>query len=273
MNVVSFMGANYVAREVGWDGGEDWGRCDAVANAAFAPLETYGERLEEVLRQVREAGFDHVDLWTAHLNWRWASAEHVQVAVSALERHGLRVASMAGSVGSTREELAAACRVAAAVGTDVLGGMGDVLPADRAGTVEVLRAHGMRLGLENHPERTPQEVLAAIGGDADVLGTTLDTGWYATHGYDPVAAVHVLGGRILHVHLKDVERPGEHVTCPWGAGCVDIASCVDALAEIGYTGALSIEHEPFDHDPTTECVAMHAALDAQLASLVGGRRA
>ncbi len=265
---ISFMGANYVAREVGYAGGEEWGPCDAATNAAFSPLGTYEARLDAVLASIRGAGFDQLDLWTAHLNWRWATPEHRDIAVEALHRHGLRVVSMAGTVGATLDELAAACRIANAVGTTVLGGMGEILLADRDGTAAVLREHGVRLGLENHPERSPAEVLAKIGDDSpDVLGATVDTGWFATHGYDAPTAIRELGDRIVHVHLKDIERPGEHVTVEHGTGCVDIPGCVHALVEIGYAGALSIEHEPWHVDPTQECVEMRHVLRAQLERL------
>lgn len=261
---LSFMSANYVAREVGYAGPREWGPCDQAANAFFSPVETYAERLDAMLSQISDAGFDRIDLWTAHLNWRWATADHLAVATSGLERHGLTVVSMASSFGATTEELAAACGVANAVGTSILGGMGQVLLGDRDGTVRVLRERGVRIALENHPERSPDEVLAKIGDDADVLGTALDTGWYATHGYDPARAIRELAPRLMHVHLKDIERPGEHETVPHGTGCVDISACVDALIEIGYDGVISIEHEPWDHDPTDECVEMLAALTAQL---------
>ena len=69
-------------------------------------------------------------------------------------------------------------------------------------------------------------MLAAIG-DEPMLGAAVDTGWWATQGYDPVAAIHELSGRLFHVHLKDVEEPGTHVTCMHGDGCARIADCVD----------------------------------------------
>ena len=88
------------------------------------------------------------------------------------------------------------------------------------------------------------------------LGAAVDTGWWATQGYDPVDAIHELSDRLFHVHLKDVEEPGTHVSCMHGEGCARIADCVDALLELGYAGAVSIEHEPFDRDPTAECARM-----------------
>ena len=105
----------------------------------------------------------------------------------------------------------------------------------------MLDAHGVRFGLENHPERTPSEVLAAIG-DGRAIGAAVDTGWWATQGYDPVAAIHELSDRLFHVHLKDVEEPGTHVTCMHGVGCARIVDCVEALLDIGYAGPVSVEH-------------------------------
>ena len=268
---VSFMSANYVAEKLGYGAAEDWGPCEAATNAAFAPLETFGVRFEALLGTIRAAGFEALDLWTAHLNWRWATADHLRIATQALEHHGLRVVSLAGNFGSTPDELDSACRLATALRVPLLGGMAEVLFSDRAATEAVLREHGVRFAYENHPERTPAEVLAKIGDAADVLGTAVDTGWYATQGYDPVRAIVELGDRILHVHLKDVEAEGTHVTCKYGTGCAAIAQCVDALVALGYHGALSVEHEPYDFDPTDECTEMLAMLRAQLADReVGG---
>jgi sugar phosphate isomerase/epimerase len=261
---ISFMSANFVARELGYGAADEWGPCDAATNAAFRPLEAFAERFDELLGSIRTAGFEELDLWTAHLNWRWATPQHLLVATQALQRHGLGVVSLAGNFGDSPAELADACRVANALGTTLLGGLADVLVTDRPATEAVLRDHGVRLALENHPERSPAEVLAKIGDDADVLGTALDTGWYATHGYDPVRAIRELDGRILHVHLKDVEQPGTHVTCTYGTGCAEIARCIDELIGLGYSGAVSVEHEPFGFDPTEECVEMLWMLRAHL---------
>lgn len=267
---VSFMSANYVGRELGYGAAEEWMAFDEAANRAFEPVETYGERLDALLAPIAAAGFADVDLWLAHLNWRWATREHVQIAREALVRHELRVVSLAGNFGATPSDLAAACRLANALEVDLLGGMGDVLRRDRAGAAEVLREHGVRLGYENHPEKSPPEVLQLIGDDADVLGVALDTGWWATQGYDPVQAIRDLRDRLFHVHLKDVDHVGDpHVTCVHGAGVANIDGCVDELLASRYAGGLSIEHEPFDHDPTLECAHMREALEARLAEARG----
>jgi L-ribulose-5-phosphate 3-epimerase len=267
---LSFMSANFVSAELGYGAADDWGTFDDATNRAFAPLETFEARFRRLLSTITGAGFDALDLWTAHLNWRWATPEHVAIARDALEEHELVVVSLAGNFGSNAEELETACRLANALEVDLLGGMGDVLRSDLTGAAEVLRAHGVRFGYENHPETDPRQVLELIGNDADVLGATIDTGWFATHGYDPVQAVTDLRERLFHVHLKDVEQAGTHVTCMHGAGVVDIEGCVDVLVASAYDGALSVEHEPYDHDPTDECVRMREALQAHLERVRGG---
>jgi L-ribulose-5-phosphate 3-epimerase len=263
---LSFMSANYVAKELGYGAADEWGPFDDATNAAFEPLGTFAERFDDLLATITGAGFDTIDLWFAHLNWRWATAEHVALAREALARRGIRVVSLAGSVGATTDELADACRLANELDVDLIAGVGEVVRRDRKGAAAVLREHGVRFGLENHPERTPQEVLGAIGDDADVLGAAVDTGWWATQSYDPVAAIGELSERLFHVHLKDVEEPGTHVSCMHGEGCANIAGCLEKLVAVGYSGPASIEHEPYDRDPTDECVRMLARAREQLAA-------
>jgi sugar phosphate isomerase/epimerase len=239
VNTISFMTANYVAREVGY-AMHGWGHGDRATNEAFRPLDTYEERLDELLGDIRALGFDAIDLWGAHLNATWATDEHLRIARAVLDGHGLTVASV--------ETVVPAARVARAVGADLLVGP------------EVLDGDGLRTAIENHDERTPAGLLAKAGD-----GVCVDTGWWGTQGYDPVLAIEELGERILHVHLKDVLEPGTHDTCRWGLGIVDVEACVRALRRIGYTGALSIEHEPEHEDPSEDCRAMLAMLRGWLA--------
>ena len=107
-------------------------------------------------------------------------------------------------------------------------------------------------------------MLEAIG-DAEAIGAAVDTGWWATQGYDPVAAIYELSHRLFQVHLQDVEEPGTHVTCMHGEGCARVFDCVEALLDIGYAGPVSIEHHSFDRDPTPECARALTMVREQLA--------
>jgi sugar phosphate isomerase/epimerase len=260
-NRISFMTANYVARETGY-AMHGWGHGDSATNAAFAPIDTYAAKLDELLADVRRLGFDTVDVWGAHLSPDWATDEHLAAAREALDRHGLGVATYATWLSP--ENADRACALALGLGTDLIGAG---FSGDRGRLLGVLRERGVRLGIENHPDETsPSDVLARIGDDTDVLGATVDTGWWGTHGYDAPRAIDELAGHVLHVHLKDVLRVGEpHDTCRWGEGVVDVEGCVRALKRIGYTGAITVEHEPETSDPTAAVGEMRGELERWLA--------
>ncbi|MGH2820822.1 MAG: sugar phosphate isomerase/epimerase family protein [Actinomycetota bacterium] len=272
MNTISFMSANYVARVLGYRMTDGWGQGERATSDRFSPLDTFGEAFDEILRDARGLGFEAVDLWTAHLDWRWATDDHLSAARELLARHGLAVASLAGSFGATPEEFEAACRVARAVGAPVLGGFSDLLAIDRSALVGLLYDYDLRFGIENHPEKHPREIEARIGdGAGGRIGATIDTGWYGTQGYDAALAIEQLAEHVVHVHLKDVYSPGAHVTCAFGEGCVPLHRCVQALESIGYEGAASVEHEPEDHDPTEECRRSLSTLRGWLQDTAGAR--
>jgi L-ribulose-5-phosphate 3-epimerase len=257
-NVVSFMTANYVARQTAY-AMHGWGHGDRTSNEWFSPLETYEERFGELAADIESLGFGAIDLWGAHLHKSWATDEHVAVACELLGRHGLSVTSYATYLGAGETERV--CDIAAALGTALLGGMASDLP----GALPVLRERGVKLGIENHPEKNPSELLAKIGDDGDALGATVDTGWWATQGYDAARAIEELRDHVLHVHLKDVLAIGEpHETCRWGEGIVPVEDSVRALRRIGYTGGIAVEHEPETFDPSDDCAAMLATLKAWL---------
>jgi L-ribulose-5-phosphate 3-epimerase len=259
MPAIAFTTANYVARETGW-AMHGWGDGDRATQERFRPLETYAERLDEILLQVRALGFDTVDIWGAHLGPAWASAEHLAAARESLERHELRVATYATWVDSSNIERT--CELARGLGTHVIGAG---FSGEPEALVPALREHDVRLAVENHPEQVPAEVLAKIERGDGCLATTVDTGWWATQGYDPARAIDELQDRVVHVHLKDVRAVGEpHETCPWGEGIVDIEACVSALRRGGYDGALVIEHEPEDHDPSEEIGTLRERLEEWL---------
>ncbi len=268
MNTISFMSANFVARQLDYEMRGGWGEGDRAANDYFRPGETFGARFEALLAEIQAMQFEAIDLWLAHLNPEWASEEQVATARRLLDDSGLRVVSLAGWFGRSPEEFERCCRLATALDCRVLGGSTTVLESDAAFAREALRRYGLRLGLENHPEKTPQVMLQKIGaqeGDRGLIGVTVDTGWFGTQGYDAAQAIRELGPHVVHVHLKDVRAVGTHETCAYGEGIVPLADCVRALQEIGYEGAISVEHEPEMGDPTAAVLASRRQLRQWLA--------
>jgi L-ribulose-5-phosphate 3-epimerase len=258
-NAVAFPTANFVARETGY-GMHGWGHGDRTTNEAFAPLETYAARIDALLADVRSLGFDTIDLWGAHLSPEWATPAHVEAARATLARHGLSVSTYAAWVTPANAERV--CELTRALGTSLIGAG---LSGEPEAIAPSLERHDVRLAIENHPERTPAEVLAKIERGGERFGATVDTGWWGTRGYDAPSAIEELGGHVWHVHLKDVFALDEpHDTCRWGAGIVPIEDCVRALERIGYAGAIAVEHEPETFDPSDELRAMREQLQGWL---------
>ena len=94
---VSFMSANYVGDASSATAtADEWGPCDERRTRPSRRSRRSRERFEGLLATIASAGFDALDLWTAHLNWRWATPEHVRIARAALDAHGLQLVSLAG---------------------------------------------------------------------------------------------------------------------------------------------------------------------------------
>lgn len=256
MMQISFMTANYVARQVNYhmDGG--WGQGDKATNEHFKPIKTFGERFEEYLKDIREMGFEAVDIWTSIINPNWATDSHIDTAIDLLGEYNLPVISLAGGFGSNADEFEAACNLASELNTEILGGSTSMLTKDRSLMIGMLQKYGLKLGLENHPEKTPQDMFDKIrSGHDGALGACIDTGWFGTQGYDAAKALEELGPHLMHVHLKDVLEVGKHETCRFGEGIVPIRECVAVLKRIGYAGVISVEHEPDFKDPSEDCKA------------------
>lgn len=265
MQTISFMTANYVARHVGYNMTEGWGQGDSASQAYFKPLDTFGERLEGYIRDIRALGFDALDLWTGVLHHEWATPEHIQIARTLFQQANMNVVSYAGGFGDTPEQFEKSCRLCVTLDIPVLGGGSGLLHTDRRAMIEILHETGRKFGYENHPEKTPEELLNKIGaGNTDVIGVAVDTGWFGTHGYDAADALAKVADRLFHVHLKDVRAAGGHDTCRYGEGVVPIRECVETLKRVGYTGAISVEHEPDFSDPTDDVKASYDMLKGWL---------
>lgn len=260
---ISFISANFVARELGYNMTQGWMQGDGATQAHFAPIATFELRFRAMLAEVKALGFVHLDLWGAHLHPDWASPDHVAAARAALHDLGLTVHSLAAWCGSL-EHIKGFARVANGIGASVLAGGAPVVRTSRAEALTILRDQGVKIAFENHPEKSATEILEQIGADTDVLGAAPDTGWWATQGTSAPEALHELKNHLLTVHLKDIKQSGAHETCRFGDGVADIAGCVAVLKDIGYTGVVGIEHEPEHHDPKADVLYSKGWLESRL---------
>jgi predicted dehydrogenase/sugar phosphate isomerase/epimerase len=260
----SFVTACLVARPLKYRMDQGWGQGDKASNDWFAPLDTFASRFDAMLGEIKALGFDSIDLWCAHLHWRWATVHHVETAKELLAKHGLVVRSYPAWVMGGAADLHAACRLCVALDIPYFVGNCELFGTDRAAAVAILREHGVGYAIENHPEKSAAEMLARLGaGDEDLVGLALDTGWCGTAKWDALAALRELAPRLFAVHLKDVKAPrvsrtglhfidNGHETCRLGDGIVPIRAIVGQLRSMGFRGSIGIEHEPETYDPREE---------------------
>ena len=182
-NPIAFMTANFVARETGYaiDG---WAHGDRTTQEAFAPLETYAERFDALLADVRALGFDTIDLWGAHLAPRLGDGRARRGGARGA-RAARPHASRRTRRGSSPANVERACEMTLALGTTSIGGG---FSGDPAAIAPGAREHGVRLGIENHPGADAgggarEDRRAATG----MFGATVDTGWWGRTATTPRA--------------------------------------------------------------------------------------
>ena len=253
---IGFISANYVARQAGYPGGDtsDWGDHAQRTRENFDT-----DDLNTWMAEVADTGFDGLSLWTAHCWYHNGSDDRIERVRDLSESHDLPLYSYGGSLGEPpenteqelRESWKRAFEAADHLGCNRLVGGYDN-PEARSIIPELVAEYNLEYAYENHPEGSAMEIRDQLPGDDDRIGIAFDTGWAGTQGLDAATTIRDLGDDLLEVHLKDVISEGEHETCAFGDGIVDIEGCVTALNDIGYNGWVTIEHEPFDRDPLPE---------------------
>ncbi len=234
---VAFNTANLVGRVSGYRYAlARWGEQHQKTIAA-----TDEKAWASICSDVAMAGFRAVELWEAHAAPESLDADKAKVWSRILRDHGLRPIAYAGGL---RPETLQICQWLGI--PQIAGGLRGLTP-DVA--TRLCRDAGVKFNFENHPEKSVEEILKAIGGGNDWLGVCVDTGWLGTQGVAAPAAIAQLNGLVRHVHVKDVRRAGAHETCRLGDGVVNIPATLATLKNIGYQGWYSWEDEPEDRNP------------------------
>lgn len=121
-------------------------------------------------------------------------------------------------------------------------------------TIEKLvKEYDIRVGFHDHPKRPndpgykmwdPNYVLSVVKDRDPRIGSTADIGHWVRSGLDPLECLHILDGRIISVHLKDLnEKSPDAHDVPYGEGVSDIPAVLNELKRQHFEGNISIEYE------------------------------
>ena len=118
---------------------------------------------------------------------------------------------------------------------------------------KLVQEYNIRVGIHNHPKRAdnpnykywdPEYVLSCVKDLDPRIGSCADTGHWIRSGVKPVEALKILQGRIVSMHLKDLNEfaPGAH-DVPFGKGVADMDAILKEMRRQGVDGMISLEYE------------------------------
>jgi len=93
----------------------------------------------------------------------------------------------------------------------------------------------------------------------DHIDACVDVGNFKRGGVDPITALDQLDGRILNVHLKDVDEDGRETAI--GAGTVGVQNVLNHLDDMGYQGLVTIEYTRHPEDITRRIADLKKAVN------------
>lgn len=248
------------------------------------------ESLERALEGIARAGFPAVEIgcvcgYCEHIVPEQMTAADAKALAAQVERHGLRIASIAGHIdlqgpllgkgpdaaAEGFRRLRARIDLAARLGVTIVNtGVGvagadedmDAFLTEFRRLLDYAQQNGVKIGVESHAgvsETAAASLAFCLRVGHPALGINHDAGnvrFYA--GQDPVAdlerVIDDIGEWLVHVHIKDHRGgKGDWDFPPLGEGDLDLAALAALYRRIGFAGPYSLEIEfrgPDSSDPT-----------------------
>lgn len=263
-----FLQAGLCAAAATFSGSALFSQTRAKKAAFTLALQTYTLRnfkFDELIKITRLTGIDEVEI--AGGNTWWDGERKRSVALNAeerrrlqtvLEENNVRAVSLGGSPGTSED-----FDFAKEFGLQFLQGEP---PVDKL--VEVSRRaaeYGIRYSLHNHAFDSRywdyRETLKRVLDCDPALGICPDTGHFIRSGFDPLEVIHACKGRMVSVHLKDLngvvllkdvedleqaerkKRQGGFRDVAWGTGEGQVAAVLKELISQGFKGPVVIEYD------------------------------
>ncbi|WP_084469783.1 sugar phosphate isomerase/epimerase family protein [Jiangella gansuensis] len=238
---------------------------------------TFGPQpVAEALQRIADLGFSVVDLAAApsyfeHIRLVDPPAGQAEVVAGLVQAHGLEVAGFISvpwvpdaidDAEELRRRYVVAADAALAVGASAWIVDANVPASDdshgRAVSLarfkrtitmaaELAAARGLRLGIEAPHSGTlaaslPEVIELLDAAGLPDLGIGLDTCHIFNSGASTADMLSAIGGRVVHVALRDAHADGR--SCTPGDGAFDFDEFFQLLRQVGYTGDATLELEP-----------------------------
>lgn len=211
----------------------------------------------ETLKKVEELGVKYLEAYPgqklgaddpeAVFNYNM-SDENIALVKAALKKHNIKLVNF-GVVGfeNSPEATKKVFEFAKKMGIETI--VTEPGYDDYSNIQKMVKEYGIKVAIHNHPEPSkyarPETVLKNIK-DLDIrIGAAGDTGHWLRTGVNPIDALKLLTGRVINIHLKDLDAFGkkEAEDVPFGSGVANIHDILAELTVQNYRGYLVVEHE------------------------------
>ncbi len=114
---------------------------------------------------------------------------------------------------------------------------------------KLAKEYNIHIAIHNHPSPSkyarPEAISERVKGLDERLGACADTGHWMRSGVNPVEGLKMLEGRIIDVHLKDLDEFGivKAEDVPFGQGLANIHNILAELTRQNFRGYLTVEYE------------------------------
>ncbi|MEX2511596.1 MAG: sugar phosphate isomerase/epimerase [Cyclobacteriaceae bacterium] len=210
--------------------------------------------LEETLEKLNSIGVKHVELYpgqkiskggeaTTHFS---ASSSDKATIKSLLEKYDIEPVAY-GVASPSDEEWPQLFAFAKEMGIGIL--TTEPRPNQFDLIEKLCEEHQIKIALHNHPVPSmywhPTVPLRLLEGRSDLMGVCADIGHWVRSGLDPVESLKMLEGRVISLHMKDLNKAGVRNAhdIPWGTGNCNVAGVLHELNRQGFEGVFSAEYE------------------------------
>lgn len=189
-----------------------------------------------------------------------ASEEAIEEVKDKLEEHDIMAINYGVVSLSDEEESRKVFEFAKKMGIQAVTSEPSIEDMDRL--EELVKEFDIMLAIHNHPLRPnrpdyhhwdPEYVLSMVEGRDHRIGASADIGHWVRSDIRPVEGLRILEGRLISVHMVDVNKFGEDGTDVInGLGVADIGGVLDELMRQNFGGHISIEYAVNWHENVTD---------------------
>jgi sugar phosphate isomerase/epimerase len=211
--------------------------------------------LEETLEKLNSIGVKYVELYPgqkisksgdATTDFMTITAADKAKIKSLLKKYAIEPVGY-GVVNASDEDLPKLFDFAKEMGIGIL--TSEAKPNQFDQIEKLCEEYQIKIALHNHPVPNyywhPEVAVRLLEGRSDLMGVCADIGHWVRSGLDPVHSLKMLEGRVISLHIKDLNKFGvrEAHDLPWGTGTSNVAGVLHELHRQGFQGVFSAEYE------------------------------